>query len=66
VPTTQDVALILKQAMHYIQNQSAAIIYHIEAMEEYRQAAESGTLLNFGEDIADYMDDAPYLMKFSK
>lgn len=66
IPAAQDIALILKQAIHYIEYQSDAMIAHIEAMEAYRKAAESGIRLNFGGEIADYMNDSTYLGKFSK
>lgn len=64
-PSEQDIALILKQAVHYVQFQSDAIQSHIRSMETYSTARKSGLHLNFSSAISDYMDDAPYLEKFS-
>ncbi|WP_158683975.1 hypothetical protein [Pseudoalteromonas sp. T1lg10] len=64
-PSEQDIALILKQAIHYVQFQSDAIQSHLHSMETYSTARKSGLHLNLSSAISDYMNDAPYLEKFS-
>jgi hypothetical protein len=64
-PSAQDIALTLMQAIHYIDYHSDAMNAHRRAIEAQINSWGSGTHFNLRRKD-DYLDDAPYLEKFSK
>lgn len=64
--TQEDWALILLQAIHFISFHEVSIKNHISALEAYHRVNKMGGHLNFGSDIANYINDIPCLTNFSK
>lgn len=62
--TKAEIAQILRQSLYFLIERRDDLSRHIKAMEIYKKASEKGILLNHGSQIAEYMDDIPYLQQF--